>query len=230
MTAMGPGTSDIILGGIRTRWHWLQHSLSALPEACAFLVNFVSIRVFCVCTRKGRWIGLAKEVVVVLNRVDICQSGRVKKCLNENSRDNKTACYLTHFKQPNLKADLKDETKKDVLHFFSFPKGVRYRLYSREAQLSPPAANNKLWSITQLIGRMGCPTKALSTAQQWRERKTRWGKTQRRAGGCVCRCFSVTLISHSIDLPGNKKPWYEVVKTMNKMEMVCFYFSPPKSY
>ena len=34
MSAMGPGTSDYILGVIRTRCHCLQHSLSALAVEC----------------------------------------------------------------------------------------------------------------------------------------------------------------------------------------------------
>ena len=34
MSAMGPGTSDYILGVIRTCYHWLQHSLSALAVEC----------------------------------------------------------------------------------------------------------------------------------------------------------------------------------------------------
>ena len=37
---MGPGTSDYILGVIRTRYHWLQHSLSALAEVCALQMLF----------------------------------------------------------------------------------------------------------------------------------------------------------------------------------------------
>ena len=47
---MGPGTSDYILGVIRTRSQWLQHSLSALAEVCAlslssaFLVLLTGLR------------------------------------------------------------------------------------------------------------------------------------------------------------------------------------------
>ena len=43
MSAMGPGTTDDIVGVIRTRCHWLQHLLSALSECFSSLVCILNI-------------------------------------------------------------------------------------------------------------------------------------------------------------------------------------------